>query len=1016
LLTPNYLAWNNAIADTIYNDSNAGVPVYLDLDDEKFAQICAHPALVGLDQTKEGLAASVIESINWEGSRSEMLWPIAGRSQRWMREFTAGKNPAGAPPMIAFLAVAVFAAEAMGEGDFGPLNYYSQLETLLGVTPGSQKAQRLQEAYKLEVLTMWALLKKWLVELEWSYGIPTAEALSHPYVSVAMSQALVRDADRKKLSRMFDIMNFRPGEQISPSDMSEFVNIWLQQPDCAANASFKTLWSQKTARERISEIVSKELEAWEGSVSSEGAGVNRVETQKKLRLVLKEKKYMGQKELQITLAINSNGEIGESVGVYRIGTDSELDFDFVQEGKNYALLANASQLSFESALLGDLNFTEKEGTASFRRLPTNLVVLEFNEDLQKYVEVTKAPLSRSLMLLVREDINLLAGLDALLRRNARPGFKDISTGLRGLPAGWRLISDVQLEASEVVTAPDPYEALKPTVTSQLSLNGGVSIPGPMSGKKFLSGYAPEVRATSQSETSISLTVFVSKFVGEKLEDVEIEKWESENGSLAVDLSEVLTEDGDYRVVFKEKNKATFQRDIFMRSGSKPDSLALRSKPTLVHSFELQQSEAAFGCIEFDNEIETYITGGLANYEYPESEANTDAGVGVGAWSGETTDLKFDGPRQKVQVDVFPPDSCVFTGAHRRELEMCTPTTKFVRGVCSTCGVVSTEYCTNFRATRRELYQKISESRVASQLNPVIQHEVKATDLSAAVSLVYSAVHGKVRQLLKGLEILSGEQMTAMQLLELLEQLGHIEFTRGISGYPEYWSIPDHQVIVREETDRHQLIGPWDEEALAEVTGLGLRIQANSVFGNDILTNDMSGDFVAELENIGVSIGSAISLAKAIPEFSFVRDTLDRRPLDSFEEIEVFDFDSGRWIKSDALKPGAIRLLTVFGMRNYYASAEDLEAHKAVSGSTTIVKYLAANALGISLLTVSDEDQTVTVPRGALVPGLYGRALVIGSGEPPAAITKQIGDSKVNLMQYKNVDLEVAHKIARLLAE
>jgi hypothetical protein len=259
-------------------------------------------------------------------------------------------------------------------------------------------------------------------------------------------------------------------------------------------------------------------------------------------------------------------------------------------------------------------------------------------------------------------------------------------------------------------------------------------------------------------------------------------------------------------------------------------------------------------------------------------------------------------------------------------------------------------------------------------------------------------------------------MTAMQLLELLEQLGHIEFTRGISGYPEYWSIPDHQVIVREETDRHQLIGPWDEEALAEVTGLGLRIQANSVFGNDILTNDMSGDFVAELENIGVSIGSAISLAKAIPEFSFVRDTLDRRPLDSFEEIEVFDFDSGRWIKSDALKPGAIRLLTVFGMRNYYASAEDLEAHKAVSGSTTIVKYLAANALGISLLTVSDEDQTVTVPRGALVPGLYGRALVIGSGEPPAAITKQIGDSKVNLMQYKNVDLEVAHKIARLLAE
>lgn len=1045
MLSSRYLAWNTAIADSIYNSSCAGLPVYLDLDHEKFELIKSHTALDGLDLSKEGLAAAVLESINWDGNKNELLWPITGRSQRWLKDFTSDKSPSGAPPMVAFLAVAVIAAEAMGEGEFGPLNYYSQLHTLLGVTPGTPEAKKLEHAYRKDVLTMWALLKKWLVENEWSLGIPTAEALSHPYVSVAMSQALVRDADRKKLPRMFDSLNLRPGDQIAPNDMQDYLNIWLQQPDCAANASFKTLWERKSARERISEVVSKELEAWEGSVSADDSDSLRIEIQKKLRIFLKVRKYLGQKSLDLNLAINSNKEIGERSATCQLDEHPNRDFIFNQEGKNLALLANPSELSFDSALLGDLHFKNKEGLNPVRRLPGSVVALEFQEELQGYLEVTKAPLSRSIVILVRDDVNLLAGLQGLLSRNARPGFKDISADLLGLPAGWRLIGDVQLETSELGTFPDPFASLRPTVNSQLSLNGGVSIPGPMASKKFLNGYAPEVRATSQSQSNVSLHLYESKFVNDNLVEVEIAEWISNNGSVAVDLSSTLKDDGDYRVVFKENQTPTFQRDFFIRSARTPDLLALRNKPSLVHSFEEQECEAAFETIEYHDDMETYIFGGFANYTYPDSDSDSDSGRASNQhaviWDTTSPELTSDSPKQKIGVQQLPEDSCVFTGRHIRHLDTpATNKTKFVRGVCVGreaivgreaangleaivardaivgCGAVTTEYCHDYQARKRELTNTRIASKSKNALDKVLVREVKSIDIAAAISLVYSAVHGKVRLLLRGLEVLAGEQMTALQLLELLEQLGHIEFTRDIQGYPDYWAIVDKQLIIRTSGMEHQLLGIWDKASLDELRLLGIQIkQEESVAATFDFELDFS-ELSSQIGSLGAELGSSSMLVDALPEFSFVRQTLDRLPLPAFEQIELFDLEAGKWSISEYVRPGAFRLLTTFGRRHFYASSDDLDEQKAVAGSATIVKYLAANEKGATLLNCSVDEELVTVPRGALVPGLYGRALVLDTGIPPIEISKKTGESTAKLMQYQNVDLEIAQKISRLLAE
>jgi len=42
-------------------------------------------------------------------------------------------------------------------------------------------------------------LNSWLDSMGGSRGLPTAEAIGHRYVGIALSQALIRDADRQLL-------------------------------------------------------------------------------------------------------------------------------------------------------------------------------------------------------------------------------------------------------------------------------------------------------------------------------------------------------------------------------------------------------------------------------------------------------------------------------------------------------------------------------------------------------------------------------------------------------------------------------------------------------------------------------------------------------------------------------------------------------------------------------------------------------------------------------------------------
>src|SRR5690606_32412634 len=108
------------------------------------------------------------------------------------------------PPYTALLFTLAQAAEEMvSDGDFSAGNYYERLSALTNVP-----TRRLSINGK-STGQFWSAFNGWLANTDYLFGRPTARAInSNKWVSIAMSQAIVREIDRQRFHHMFEKYNF----------------------------------------------------------------------------------------------------------------------------------------------------------------------------------------------------------------------------------------------------------------------------------------------------------------------------------------------------------------------------------------------------------------------------------------------------------------------------------------------------------------------------------------------------------------------------------------------------------------------------------------------------------------------------------------------------------------------------------------------------------------------------------------------------------------------------------------
>lgn len=149
------------------------------------------------------------------------------------------------------------------------------------------------------------------------------------------------------------------------------------------------------------------------------------------------------------------------------------------------------------------------------------------------------------------------------------------------------------------------------------------------------------------------------------------------------------------------------------------------------------------------------------------------------------------------------------------------------------------------------------------------------------------------------------------------------------------------------------------------------------------------------------------LADHLPPLSAVVNALPRLPATTVTEAQWFDPTQAAWVASiGADGVGAFRVGRYRAM-HYIRTQADVEAGTWARGNVYLAKHMAAAALARKpLLAYSETQRALIVPLGALLPGMYERAIVMDSGYAP----QRVRSNHV----YRGVSLDLAARITYLL--
>ncbi|MFV0633424.1 hypothetical protein [Demequina sp.] len=1005
-----YTRWNDAIATVIYSESHDATPAYLDLDDDVLAKI-ANAADWDGDPT-EGLRDAVAGVVVQDGMLR--LEQLTVRRGQWMRDVRTRREP---PPVLAFLAISVLAAEQMGAdgSPYAQNAYYPWLAKSLGL--GSDKAvlADVQKHYSARAEDFWGALNWWLEECDGRRGLPTAYALSHRYVGIPLSQALVRDGDRRKFTHFFLKYGLAPGMEIGGQDLEAYLGEWLTLDSCPASVNLKKLWKREATRARIANVVALELAAWDGTLDKDVEDF--AGSLDSVRLLADLSRGFFGTSLNLMLSMHAGDHTDSAFSLELKDESGEWqEVEFGQASGNLRVLPISGVIDACSLLAGivEMRDPKQPDAAPRRRHPRATIPLVFDEVMQAFVERERLQLNADAVLLVREDGlkgTLPRVVEEVLASHARPGWSKLA-GVQGIPTGWAAFAGVQLFTPPLQTL---VPELVPLARDLLTLAGGIRIPSRI--RKWSAVAPPEIRVSLQSVPSFEVHCVALA------DDAVVRQWSSEEGALVVPLGDEQLAAGDYRVELRlpGAKDPLQQGTLRLRSGDVQE-VELSQPGATERPYIIGEGQDALGAVGVRGDsvgANTVCVTGI----YAAAQLGVDvSGSASKAASWMHCKEAMATVVKPVRVADPDPESCVNTGAHYLVYPTFGdgPKQKYISGECKSCGVVKRSPGWAWKAAKK------SNGRRA-------EHTVDVADLpsvdtgtgrlwAGALDALRHIGAGSARQLTNLATQIEPGALFGGTLATTLETLGHIDVERDAAGTVVGWAMAECQVAVRPD-GAAELLGYWPPDVrswlLHEAESGGAvvaEIQANAQPPRTVITGlpDSVLDVAFE-QGITVVDDPSWQLLYALPPLSAVAAALPRAALPGFKTAELFDTESASWVPTtDVDRPGAFRLTRGFERTYILRSDADVARREAARATVHLVKHLAAAADGRPLAVYLEAKSAVFVPRGCELPGLYGRALALASGVMPRPAQIKVGDSRRKVLAYEGLDRPTADRLYALI--
>ncbi|MEK6438960.1 hypothetical protein [Pseudonocardia sp. T1-2H] len=648
-----------------------------------------------------------------------------------------------------------------------------------------------------------------------------------------------------------------------------------------------------------------------------------------------------------------------------------------------------------------------------------MVPFRRDELTNAFVESERVQLGEDSLVLVKNQGQLPDQVDGLLKAIARPGFQR-RDALQGLPRGWSLFTDVQILSAPISASKYPdLNPLVPVISSQLSIAGGMKLPGNL--RKWSALRPPEIRAVSQLDNELALSL--SRMQLASGDAIESHSWQSQRGVLLVDLAEMELEDGDYELKLDTGNRALQRSILRLRSSDTPDRWTWDT--AVVVGYHPDQPLTATTAIDQFDGSSHVVRGASVPATTHQIMKPSATKIGQIWWSANRPPRQSSVP---IVIAAPNPKSCVVTGAHRIQLPptpMGKPPSPMLSGSCSQCGIEK-RYPSWPRRNRPRSSDLGAEISISDRLAQIASADTLVVDHDVALDALVHLGGGTVTSLDRVITQVDSSAIAADSFRRSLEVLGHVDLSRNERLEVTSWSIAP-PALAEAADGSFYLVGAWSDSARAQLeqnvndVGGKYSYEENREGPRSWFVEGLTASTVADLlpglrdllpsdAPVKIVPRAASALLNILPQLSRVGAKLCRVPMPGARKIERFNVTAAYWEPvQTAATPGAYRLESAFRTLYVYRSDADIERQEAAVGTAQLVKHLEAQRLGRPLLGYYSKSRLLVVALGADLPGMYGRAAVLSSGRLPQKVKDQ------RAIAYHDVSKSFAEHIFDLFA-
>ena len=984
-----YAEVNAALNNYFFSGRFEMQSVYLDLEDEAESEL-SDALGVERDELESFIGSCVARSLRLDRSN------IYIDQENWLKEW--GKMDRKVPPpFTALLCALSIAAERMGaDKSVADSNYYERLFELFEVKDSTNQTKFRTQAKRTE--KFWKGLNFWLIKNDFMRGRPTARSLmpGWKYAGYALSQALVRDTDRKRFASLFEINNLLPDDPISETDMNLFINEWMAiDGSIGPTTQLRKLWAIEDIRERVVVAAIDALETWKVSPDIHLEHSRNA----RFRWLLSFTSFP-KKQVSLLLAVTRGGQ-EESLQASTMSTREEAEL-FLEQSNDpdiYILGPNKS-IDLGLLLLQPKEFIGKKSGTFYKYEEKPIVPLRKSSDGPFYEEVFRASLFEEHAILCHS--NWLKKVENHLSNCAHSNYEVLGpSDMRGIPEGWYILRGVEIFRADE-NAPDNLHVLNPLGNSiDIKCSNGLKLDNHRT-------WHTDARPTLKSTTGMLDCTL--KIVREQFDEVNEDLVSSETFSSFTEIgldSLDLSPRTDLRAKIT-KGKITRETSFSLRSADIPRPFG---KKRIFHPF-MEDKKLSFeashinsdspngleGCFihgDFDK-LDIKMGNGLINYERKEIPE------GSPEMSPETEWKSFPDGAQKMS------ESCVIRGYHIWKVpsfEKGDYRFKAIKVKCKHCSAGYLRSSEEAKRIKRQIYQGGRPTRrvEAKKEETLVTNSVKTdgdfnfnNNELISPDTIYDGLcylgQGTWRDFQRIASRASQDSWFSSSFANNLFSLGHLETQNAFHSTISDWSVPP-PVLVAGRNNQAYLAGFHSKTLLecidAALVRNGARHEFISAPGQvvvhqwvgldgidiEILLKDIKDPHdrpVTVVRNLDAII------ANKLPTLDKIWECGKPMHVEKLDNLAKFDVRQAKWMRVNTLQgPGAYRV-GLHGTRYIYRDANDATREVGYR----VAKILAACAENIQLHKYDPATNQFAATLGVDPPSLFARALVVSSGTLP----------------------------------